>query len=379
MADKELRVKITGTAEKFQEALKQAENGINQLGKSALSSISGGLLGGGLAGFVNGTVTAMMAIVARIESVVQRAAALNISKDQVTRIDRFTSAAGLSFEAGDQAIQTMRRARADALAGDDDAVRLFERLGLALEDIKDLRPDELFDRVLSTASQAALDAERFNSYAKLLGSGYASSVLPIAMSPQAMAMASDEPNWLGERLDDLGFALSALGDFNPLRNVKGKYVRKVATPFEPFSDFGLRQREQAEFMSEQNRQRAEQVGRSMLTTEERINEVIAERLRISRLISEENDPIKRQKFVGDAIAVESELAALTQKREGELTVKGSPRATDPLRQIGADFSRYGPSLTADIGKQQVTEIQRLRSSLESGLERVRAAIEKELN
>ena len=379
MADKELRVKITGTAEKFQEALKQAENGINQLGKSALSSLSGGLLGGGLAGFVSGSVTAMMAVVARIESVVQRAAALNISRDQVNRLDRFSTVAGQSFEAGDQAVQTLRRARADALAGDDDAARLFERIGLALEDIKDLRPDELFDRVLGTATQAKLDAERFNSYAKLLGSGYASAVLPIASSPAAMNKAVEEPLWLGRKFDDLGMWLTSVGFGGLMKNVKRKEVRDLAKPFEPFSDFGLRQREQAEFMSEQNRQRAEQVGRSMLTTEERINEVIAERLRISRLITEENDPIKRQKFVGDAIAVESELAALTQKRQGEMTVKGSPRPTDPLRQIGADFSRYGPSLTADIGKQQVTEIQRLRASLESGLERVRAAIDKELN
>lgn len=379
MADKELRVKITGTAEKFQEALKQAENGINQLGKSALSSLSGGLIGGGLAGFVSGTVNALMAVVTRIESVVQRAAALNISRDQVNRLDRFSSIAGQSFEAGDQAVQTLRRARADALAGDDDAARLFERIGLALEDIKDLRPDELFDRVLGTATEAKLDAERFNSYAKLLGSGYASAVLPIASSPAAMDSVQEPQPLAGRKIDEFIMSLEGTGFEKLFTNVKRKQVRQLATPFEPFSDFGIRQREQAEFMAEQNRQRAEQVGRSMLTTEERINEVIAERLRISRLITEENDPIKRQKFIGDAIAVESELAALTQKRQGETTVKGSPRPTDPLRQIGADFSRYGPSLTADIGKQQVTEIQRLRSSLESGLERVRAAIERELN
>jgi hypothetical protein len=378
MADKELRVKITGTAEKFQEALKQAENGINQLGRASLSSLSGGLLGGGLTGFVSGTVNAMMAVVTRIESVVQRAGALNISRDQVNRLDRFSSIAGQSFESGDQAVQTLRRARADALAGDDDAARLFERIGLALEEIKDLRPDELFDRVLGTATQAKLDAERFNSYAKLLGSGYASAVLPIASSPAAMKSVEEPQPWAGRKIDEFVMSLSGTDLEKLFKNAKRKEVRQLATPFEPFSDFGIRQREQAEFMAEQNRQRTEQVGRSMLTTEERINEVIAERLRISRLITEENDPIKRQKFIGDAIAVESEIAALTQKREGEITVKGSPRATDPLRQIGADFSRYGPSLTADIGKQQVTEIQRLRSSLESGLERVRAAIEREL-
>lgn len=153
----------------------------------------------------------------------------------------------------------------------------------------------------------------------------------------------------------------------------------MATPFEPFSDFGLRQREQAEFMAEQNQQKALMIGRSVLTTEERITEVFAERLRLSRLIAEENDPIKRQKFIGDALAVESELGALTQRRQGELTQKGSPRASDPLRQIGADFSRFGPSLTADIGKQQVTEIQRLRASLETGLERLRASISRDVS
>lgn len=377
MAEKELRVKITGTAEVFQQALKQAENGINQFGKSAMNSVSGGLIGGGLTGFVNGAAQVLMAVVTRIESVVQRAASLNVPKDQVGRLDRFSTIAGQTFDAGDQAVQTLRRARADALAGDDDVVRLFERIGLSLEAIKDLRPDELFERVLGTASQAKLDAERFNSYSKLLGSGYASSVIPIAAAPRAMAAASEEPNWLGRKIDELGMALQEAGFGRLVKNVKRKEVRELATPFEPFSDFGIRQREQAEFMAEQNRQRAEQVGRSVLTTEQRINQVIAERLRMSRLISEENDPIKRQKFVGDAIAVESELAALTQKRQGELTVKGSPRATDPLRQIGADFSRFGPSLTADIGKQQVTEIQRLRTSLETGLERLRATLERE--
>jgi hypothetical protein len=375
MADKELRVKITGTAEKFQEALKQAEKGIDRLGSEVAGRLSGGLIGGGIEGFVTRMVDIMMQVATKMENIVDRARSLNVSKSGIVTVENFSRYTGSDPQAGDQAIQTMRQARADALAGDDDAVRIFERIGLALGDIKDLKPDELFFRVLETIQQAPMSAERMFSYNRLLGRGYAASVIPIATDPTSVDLGREMGSGVGGWLQSL-LPSGALNGF-PLI---GKYLLdRKATAQPEFSDFGLRQREQAEFMAEQNRQRAEQVGRSMLTTEERINEVIAERLRISRLITEENDPIKRQKFVGDAIAVESELAALTQKREGELMVKGSPRATDPLRQIGADFSRYGPSLTADIGKQQVTEIQRLRASLESGLERVRAAIDKELN
>jgi hypothetical protein len=244
---------------------------------------------------------------------------------------------------------------------------------VSLERIRDLKPDQLFKEVLAAASKADLDAKRFFGFARIIGEDTANQVLPVARSDSAMRLAQANP--LSTVTSDFvrgpaSVALTAIGAAVRFG------VSRLREPFEPFSGFGLQNREQTNDAAEMNRQKLALVARAQLTTEQRINEAIAERLRLNRLIEEESDPLKRQKLIANLLNVEGEIGGLVTKRGSELGSSPTSRTQDPLRAIGADFSSFFMRRD-ETGKQQVDELRRLRSTFAEGLQRLERAINEE--
>lgn len=379
---KELRFDIVGNADKFGEAAKKVESYISELKKQGLDVLTAGVYTGGAAALASKTIDAIKSILGEIKTILDRADRLNVSAASAVQLKRLGSVVGVDVSSIDAGVQQARMARSDAFAGDDSAAKAFERLGISLEEIRDLKPDELFDRILRAAREQKLDAERFFAFSKLISQPTAEAVLPYAQNPEALKKASSLIAYrqiggiLTGGIGGNGLGLDAMGavGLEPLELAR-PYLQSLRKPFEPFSPFGIAQREQTEFMSEQNRQRMNLVSRSQLTTEERINEVVAERLRLVRLIEEEQDPLKRQKFIANSLNVEAELAGLVTKRESELRSAPGKATTDPLRAIGADFSRFSPTLATNLAQRQVEELQRLRATTEAGLSRIAQMLE----
>ena len=373
MSKRELRIDITGNADKFGEAVKKTKASIDDLKSSGLDLLTGGLYTGGALALVTTTLEAIKSVVTDLRDLVQRAERLNISPLAAIDLDRFAQGAGVEVGTLEAGIQQARKARADALAGDDQAARAFESIGVSLERIRDLKPDQLFKEVLAAASQADLDAKRFFGFARIIGEDTANQVLPVARSDSAMRLAQANP--LSTVTSDFvrgpaSVALTAIGAAVRFG------VRRFPEPFEPFSGFGLQNREQTNDAAEVNRQKLALVARAQLTTEQRINEAIAERLRLNRLIEEESDPLKRQKLIANLLNVEGEIGGLVTKRGTELGSSPTSRTQDPLRAIGADFSSFFMRRD-ETGKQQVDELRRLRSTIAEGLQRVERAINEE--
>lgn len=364
---KELRFDIVGNADKFGEAAKTAQRYINELQRAGFDRMTDGVFAGGVAGFASRTVDALFSVLRKVDEVIERAHRLNTSPGGVMQAQRYGQLVGARPESTDAAIQQARQMRADAIAGDDEVVKAFGRIGIAIDEIRDLKPDELFFRILKAARETQMTAERYFAFSRLLGPEFASQAMSVAMSPKASQIAEQSSQnavdkWILSNVSNP--AMLGLVDRTK------KQVIESRVPFEPFSSFGLRQEEQTSFLAEQNRQRMNLVSRSQLTTEERINEVVAERLRLVRLIEEEQDPLKRQKFIANSLNVEAELAGLVTKRESELRSAPGKATTDPLRAIGADFSRFSPTLATNLAQRQVEELQRLRATTEAGLSRI---------
>jgi hypothetical protein len=373
VSKRELRIDITGNADKFGEAVKKTKASIDDLKSSGLDLLTGGLYTGGALALVTTTLEAIKSVVTDLRDLVQRAERLNISPLAAIDLDRFAQGAGVEVGTLEAGIQQARKARADALAGDDQAARAFESIGVSLERIRDLKPDQLFKEVLAAASQADLDAKRFFGFARIIGEDTANQVLPVARSDSAMRLAQANP--LSTVTSDFvrgpaSVALTAIGAAVRFG------VSRLREPFEPFSGFGLQNREQTNDAAEVNRQKLALVARAQLTTEQRINEAIAERLRLNRLIAEEADPLKRQKLIANLLNVEAEIGGLATKRGTELVSSPTSRTQDPLRAIGADFSSFFMRRD-ETGKQQVDELRRLRSTIAEGLQRVERAINEE--
>jgi len=373
VSKRELRIDITGNADKFGEAVKKTKASIDDLKSSGLDLLTGGLYTGGALALVTTTLEAIKSVVTDLRDLVQRAERLNISPLAAIDLDRFAQGAGVEVGTLEAGIQQARKARADALAGDDQAARAFESIGVSLERIRDLKPDQLFKEVLAAASQADLDAKRFFGFARIIGEDTANQVLPVARSDSAMRLAQANP--LSTVTSDFvrgpaSVALTAIGAAVRFG------VSRLREPFEPFSGFGLQNREQTNDAAEMNRQKLALVARAQLTTEQRINEAIAERLRLNRLIEEESDPLKRQKLIANLLNVEGEIGGLVTKRGSELGSSPTSRTQDPLRAIGADFSSFFMRRD-ETGKQQVDELRRLRSTFAEGLQRLERAINEE--
>jgi hypothetical protein len=380
VSKREIRYDITGNADKFGEAAKKAQEYINGLKSAGLDALTAGVYTGGAMALATKTIDAIKSIVVDLRNTVEMAARLNIANNRAIDLKRFSSATGVEVSSIESGVQQARKARADALAGDDQAVRAFESIGISLEKIKSLRPDELFFEVLKTASLQELNAERFFSYAKLLGEETATQTLPIARSREAMQAAELAVGVTGVAgglpgvSRGLDASLRGLG-LDPAK-IGQIAVRSLRQPFEPFSQFGVQSREQTDDAAEINRQKLALIARAQLSTEERINEAIAERLRLNRLIEDEADPLKRQKLIANLLNVEAEIGGLATKRGTELVSSPTSRTQDPLRAIGADFSSFFMRRD-ETGKQQVDELRRLRSTMAEGLQRLERAINEE--
>lgn len=391
MSKRELRIDITGNADKFGEAAKKAQAEINALKSKGLDALTMGVYGGGLIAVATAGITALQAVVVDIKQILARAEQLNISTGAARQLARLGQSTGIAEEVLAGGVQLARKARADALQGDDQAVRAFESIGLSLEKIRNLKPDELFQAILETASQQDLNAQRYFGYARIIGEQAADATLPIARNPAALALLRErEAGGNATRFLMGGFGTfadsfdrSINSAFNSTLGVSAADLnradlRGLRMPFEPFSAFGLQNREQTDDATEINRQKLALVARAQLTTEERINEAIAERLRLNRLIEDEADPLKRQKLIANLLNVEGEIGGLVTKRGSELVSAPNTRTQDPLRAIGADFSTFFVRRDMETGRQQLDELRRLRSTIAEGLQRVERAIGEEL-
>lgn len=376
-----VEVDITGNASKLGEAAGQAQRYINELKKQGLDALTAGVYTGGAMALAEKTIEAIRTVVTEIKEIIRRAEALNVTKTAAINLKAVGDIVGVGAAGIDAGVQVARRQRADALAGDDQAIKAFESLGIALAEIRNLEPDRLFNRILMATRDMTLTAQSYANVARLIGPQAADALLPYTRTTEGYQALMSASGMLGTlRNPGLSapglsagvagteFAAGMLGKGN-IGDWIAPLLKAVRQPFEPFSAFGIQTREQAEFAAEQNRQRLNTVARSQLTTEERINEVIAERLRIMRLIEGEADPVKRQKFISDAIAVEAELAALAMRKEGG----GATRFTgtrDPMREIGAGFSMFASAQATNLAQQQVVETQNVRRSIETGLARL---------
>lgn len=375
MSKREVRIDITGNSDKFGEAAKKAQEYVNGLKSAGLDALTAGAYTGGAIALATKTIDAIRDVVNEIKDVIARAERLNVSTSAAIDLGRFSKVTGVEIGSLESGVQQARRTRADALAGDDQAVRAFESIGLSLEKIRNLQPDKLFTEILNAASKAELDANRFFGFAKIIGEQTANQVLPYAQSPRAM----EEASIALQAREKIGYSYAPLAGLADLSLRAMRYrVRELRQPFEPFSAFGLQNREQTDDAAEINRQKLALVARAQLTTEQRINEAIAERLRLSRLIEDEADPLKRQKLIANLLNVEGEIGGLVTKRGSELGSAPNTRTQDPLRAIGADFSTFFVRRDMETGRQQLDELRRLRSTIAEGLQRVERAIGEEL-
>jgi len=359
MPDKDFKIRFSAQQDgTFGRAVQETTDGLRSLkgeAASLASSFTGGVIGGGLVGFFTSLIDRIQSAVIETRELKKTADDLNISLGGARSIKALESGTGLSgvFTGS---IQAARRARSDALAGDPETVKAFERLGISLREIKDLKPDDLFYRVASAFEQfdpkSAGARDRFFAGARIFGG-----------SANAEALI---PYFSGGLLNERRFFGSSSRLFADFVGGNPTTLARYKKDFEPFSEFGIDSASRAAKLAEQNRFRAAEIARSQLPVEQQINDVLAQRAQIERDLASAPSELRRQQLISRLLDADQSLASLRAKQAGSGApeIKGAAiqRNLDELSRAGF-FTNGSPVALGNIQAAQLKELKAILDQL----------------
>jgi len=366
MNDKDFKIRFSARDEgAFGRVIQDASNQLKELRTVATSFgslVTGGLVGGGMLGFFN-------AVFERVTSALQQAKELRKTADEIN-VNTINAQQLRNLEAGTGqqglfvgAVQAARRRRADALAGDPQAIADFERIGVSLREIKDMNPADMFYRVAAAFetfdSNAKGARERFFAGANIFGGTQAAENL----IPFFAGGLLKERRLFGGSGDIFAAALD--GDPSALSRYK--------KDFEPFSGFGIDTASKAAKLAEANRYRAVELLRQQLPLEEQIKRILIERMQIEREMAGAPSALRREQLFSRILDADTSLFGLRAKK-AEIDSKVIPGATfnrnlDELSRAGL-FTGGVPSEFIDTGRKQLEESKRQTTVLQQLPERI---------
>jgi len=224
----------------FQAGVKQAESAAKGLGKSLNSELKGQLAG---AFSVAAVVAAGKAVVDYADKIGNMSDRLGISTDELQRFDYAARQSGSSLETFQGVFEKLSVAREEALEGNAEIVQSFARLGVAMDDLKNRRLDELI-KIIARTVQAG-DAQALLPALRTVGGGGAGELIPTfqagldetgAQAPiisaediEAMKQAGDNFSALVQTLQSdlapvVSFVISRLQDLVDFLKLVGRFA-----------------------------------------------------------------------------------------------------------------------------------------------------------
>ena len=368
MPEKDLKVRVSAKDDGFGATLRQTKadlDSILRLGGSISSTLTGGLLGGGVSGAVMTVIDKMIGLVRETAALVNIAQDLSISQKSARGISNQALYVGASSADIFGGIESSAQARADALAGDPSSVRAFERLGLTLKDIDGLAPDDLFFKIGEQLKGIKLDAERKLATDLILG-GSSKQLLPYLIKGTDFRPTKED---------------SLAGSFLPAIMAGGLLWAKTfflsqPNPFkadvDPVSTHSLEREAQTQKLRENNAFRQESIARSQLSMEEQVTDLVRQRLELNRQIEIESSNFKKEQLRGRLLDVEEEALRLRNTIEQARGKEGAKKSNNVLESRSLDelyrsgiFTGGRPVDLVETQRQQLEEARRQTDLLSS--------------
>ncbi|MBX3732584.1 MAG: hypothetical protein KF791_08325 [Verrucomicrobiae bacterium] len=358
--DKELKVKIAGDATQLGAESRRAVNALNEVKTAAqgmLVAFTGGVIGGGIAGAVSSIVQMIANQIASARQLLADARSASIDPNFLSGARWFSERINAPADTVERAIMNARQARQDAAGDDENALASFRRLGLALEEIRDLKPEELFERIAKTFKEGGISRERLVGLAGIIGLGQAQALAPYLAG--------------GAGGDQLDFGKLFRGDFSTAfyqhssiyqRNIEAMLAGdRYKQNIEPISFAGTGNEERAKRMRDLNDQADLAVVRSKLDIEKQITAVTAERAEIQRRMEAETNSVKFEQLRSDRRLLNQELDRLEKVRDATksrpTSLYSAPVSADEFAQRGMFIG--GQQRVPAILDKQLVELQTL--------------------
>jgi hypothetical protein len=389
--EKKLTIRIdaddraTARLRAIQQNINQANRSLNEVA----SAVTGGLIGGGIMASMMAAIGIARELIDKAGKLVIDSRQLGVTPSGLQRARDLAAAAG-SPELANQSIQNARQARAEALAGEPNAAKAFRDLGLSVESLAKANPLALRDAILEAFRTSSQGREQREALRGLLGNEAGTALESLAaggffsregmLKDAAKRFAStwiSNPTLVGLSEKGGGMPLGQLA-FPWINDVLSGIVQIRSRRMDPLAQFGQGDEERVGMMREINTQRAAELSRSQLTTEQRLNAALQERARLLNLIENTVNPIARERLVARALGVEAEIVDLQNKgtldkQAALLGQAGSAaaltRSTDPLRSLGFDLGRLtgsGPNYPQQMvkqGQQHQRTLEEIRGEL----------------
>jgi hypothetical protein len=253
------------------------------------------------------------------------------------------------------------------LAGDPNFTKAFRDLGLNLAEVAKLNPAELQQAIIDAFQQSRTGKDQREAFRLLMGEQAGTALEPLAAGGflQRDGFTVDAVKAFASAITSSELATGMLSTSVPggdLLSSLNSFIGAQSMPMEPLARFGQGDEQRVGMMRELNAQRAAEVSRAQLTTEQRLNAALQERARLVQLIEGTVNPISRERLVSRALGVEAEILNLQQNRGSEQMLsklgipvgQGASRSIDPLRALGFDLGRLsgaGPNYPQELVKQ----------------------------
>jgi len=205
----EVKVKISGDARPFGQAVRRATNDINT---GLLGGIRGQLLAfAGSAALAN-AARQTIEFASRFNDASQK---LGVGVEFLQEASYAAEQTGASLSDVEVALRNLQRAQVTALSGGSSAAEAFERLGVSLTDLKTLNPEQMFRRVGDHIAKSNPSAQQLSDTIKLMGRS-ADALLPafrsgfseMAESAQRLGLIISEE--VITQLDDMGDSIDTI-------------------------------------------------------------------------------------------------------------------------------------------------------------------------
>lgn len=202
MAEKRLDIKITGDNSGFARAANSTVGILNRIGRLATIGIFG---------------QQMFGAVRWAGEIKDAAIRLGTSAESFQAFQRAASQSGVSMEQLTIAFQNLERAKESALGGDASSGNSFARLGISLDELRDMNPEQLFDRVSRAIQGAGNNSASLATAIELMGKaggpmiaamrdGFTELAEEIKKAGGVLSnLQVDKLDAMGDRLDDLKY------------------------------------------------------------------------------------------------------------------------------------------------------------------------------
>lgn len=272
MAEREFKLTFLGDSRRAVAAINDVDRKLGGLGGkvSGLTGLTVGpqglavAFGGALVGGIAASIKATAAYADEVEEMSQRT---GLSTETIQELGHAAKITGTSIEGLEGSVKRMQRVIGDAEQGNKAAIKNLEQIGIAVEDIIALSPDEQFEKITAAIAEIEDPTKKASAAMDIFGRSGTDLLPMLDGGAEGMAAMREEAHKLGIVMDEE--AVRSAAEFqDKLDKLQGKLGGLQRALGGPMIDFLLDFAEKVEsianmlsFAADQAQRFAEWVGR----------------------------------------------------------------------------------------------------------------------